>query len=99
MANTPATAKKTESTPEPEYEDDAAAKRIAELEAKLKAAEDKLSAKPSGVPLTPAQIAADTALLQEVDVIGSQVRPSRGPLHPVTGTPLFNTDRPTGRNK
>jgi hypothetical protein len=95
MANTQATAKKTETTPE--YEADPADKRIAELEAKLKAAEEQLTAR-SGLPLTPAQIAADTAMFQEADVIGSQVRPNRGPLH-ASGAPLFNTDRPTGRNK
>jgi hypothetical protein len=97
MANTPATAKKPE--PAPEYEVDPAAQRIAELQAQLKAVQEQLAARPSGLPLTPAQIAADTALVQEEDVIGSQVRPTRGPLHPVTKTLLFNPDRPTGRNK
>lgn len=31
------------------------------------------------------------------DVPGSQVRPTRGPVHPGTGTPIFNAGRPTGR--
>lgn len=97
MANTPSTAKKPE--PTPEYDEDPAAKQIAELQAQLKAVLEQLAARPSGLPLTPEQIAADVALGQEADVIGSQVRPTRGPLHPVTKTLLFNPDRPTGRNK
>jgi cell pole-organizing protein PopZ len=58
----------------------------------------KAKAESGGLPLTAEQIAALQADAQVAGLPGNQVRPQVGILHKVTGQPVFNGNRPTGRN-
>ena len=74
--------------------------RIERAEAENAALKAKLEAVPtipSGLPLTPEQIAALQADALAAGLPGNQVRPTVGQLHKVTGKDIFNGARPTGR--
>jgi hypothetical protein len=70
-------------------------KRLAALEEENAAL--KAKAESTGLPLTAEQIAALQADAQVAGLPGNQVRPTMGLLHKVTGHPVFNGGRPTGR--
>jgi hypothetical protein len=71
--------------------------RIERAEAENAALKEKLEAVPSGLPLTPEQIAALQADAMAAGLPGNQVRPTMGQLHKATGKEIFNGNRPTGR--